>query len=174
MFGAAFALIGQFLGSKLGPPMFLVIGAAAALGWGLWYMEAKAHDQTIKNNATQIATLEGSVKALDQALIDQKKSYAALVQEQQAQRLARVKLDFEYAAITKERDEAVNKLQSYRSRWSNVANKKPELLSRIINRATNKRVHSFNSGTCRSGCDTDRDTSSSGGASTEAGPDREG
>jgi len=147
------------------------LAVAAIIGWGLWYYESIQHKKTIAVYAGQVEGLQSDNRVLADAVESQKASYDALLAQRQEDRLARVRIDMEYAAITKERDESKAKLESYRSRWSNVAHEKPKALARLINSATRKRVQRLYTGTCRANCGEDRNKNNSNGTTKEASTD---
>ena len=155
---AALSFITSMFGSSKTGIMF-VIGAVAAIGWGMYYMTDKAYDALLVDSAQKIEraeqntrTVEGVLKvtnaSLDQLRLDRLEDYKAKIQQ-----------DAERAQDRKELADLQNKLNSYRKRWANVANKKPELLARIINRATRKRVREIQATTCRTNCNTDENSS---------------
>ncbi|MBL4752029.1 MAG: hypothetical protein JKY52_00305 [Flavobacteriales bacterium] len=155
---AALSFITSMFGSSKTGIMF-VIGAVAAIGWGMYYMTDKAYDALLVDSAKKIEraeqntrTVEGVLKAtnasLDQLRLDRLEDYKLKIQQ-----------DVERAQDRKELADLQNKLNSYRKRWANVANKKPELLARIINRATRKRVREIQAATCRANCNPDENSS---------------
>lgn len=154
MFSALFGLVGSFLSSKVGPPLFLVIGAVAALGWGMWYMEDKAHNRTLVTLGQQRGETDKAVEA-NQALV-------LANQELQVQRakdaVNRDSEAREMAALRKENNEVNKKYDAMRSRMAGVMSAKGSLIARRANRATGLLVTRLQDGTCRAGCGGDEDT----------------
>ncbi len=154
MFSALFGLVGSFLSSKVGPPLFLVIGAVAALGWGMWYMEDKAHGDTK-------ITL-GEQKGQTQKAVEANEALALANRELQVQR-EKDKVNSEseareMAALRKENNEVNEKYDAMRSRMAGVMSAKGSLIARRANRATGLLVTRLEDGTCRAGCGGDEDT----------------
>lgn len=165
MFSAAFAIIGQFLGSKLGPPMFLVIGAVAALGWGLWYMGDQAYDRLLTESATKLAEQKGETRKAVDANVTLATANKELT-DQSIQNKANRKIEeYKKAILIKERDDANKKYDSYRSRMAGVMDKKGSLIARRANAATRMLVGGLEAATCR--------TCGEGGANTQDSPTTE-
>lgn len=153
--GTILAFITSFLSSKLGPPVFMVIGAVAALGWGLWYMEDQAHNQTMIDASAAITKANGEIEkaasANDSLKLANNELEKAAIQNQVNQKIEQ----YEKAMLIKERDYANAKYDSYRARMSNVMDKKGSLISRMANNATNSLILQLEAATCRAGCDTE-------------------
>ena len=164
MITAVLAALSSFLSSKVGPPLFLVIGATAALGWGLWYMEDKAHKQTIYDAATRIAEQKAqtdkAVKANEalQVTVDTLEDQAV---KNTVNRAIEVQ---EFARMRKELDQTNAKYDSMRSRLAPAMAKKGSLIARLANRATGVLLDGLEARTCRAGCGGDENTEDSPGA----------
>ena len=158
MFGAALSLVTSMFGSGKSGIMF-AIGAVAAIGWGMYYMSDQAYDALLVDSAQKIQLAEQNTRKVEGALNVTTASLEQLRLDRLEDYKAAIKQDLERAQDRKELADLQNKLNSYRKRWANVANKKPELLARLINRATRKRVREIQATTCRANCNADEDSS---------------
>lgn len=158
-----------FLGSKNG--IIAIAGAAAVGGWIMWYFEDQAHTTTSENAAARIAAAEQVTQTLRDNLSAANQSIDALRLSELENYKRQIADEYELALMKTERDQAILKLNTYEERWSNVATKKPGLVARLINRATDKRVQSITTTTCGKSCDKDGsgDKSSKSGDNANAG-----
>lgn len=136
--------------SRLGGWVVGGLIASAAIGYGLWKDQQALQIAADASKEISIAN-ESTLKAVtalevtEATLEDTKKAFNDIIARN-------AELQLEYNQISQERDKAIADINSYRTRWSNVSRNKPELLSRIINRATTKRVQLIESATCRTNC----------------------
>lgn len=149
MITAIMGFVQTFLGSKIGPAFFLVVGVAGAMGWALAYHLDNQNEQLLLDKGL----LKGQVDGLADDLDAERLVSSSLVDQRNKDAIASARLRWEFDLVEKEKDEANAKITSYRSRWTMGAHKKPGLMSRLINRATDKRVQSFYDRTCRADCD---------------------
>jgi len=155
----------------LGP--ILGVALVGSIGWGMWYMEDRAHDKTISEAAEKIAIAQTNAANLEQALRDSESSINELRISQAVAAERRKALDEDYARIQKNLADEQEKHNNYRSRWINAATKKPGLVGRVINRAWTNGMLKLEAATCRADCDEDGDTENIPGATETPKPDSE-
>lgn len=162
------SIIGKFL-SPIMP--YLLVAWMVSIGI-LGFMLNRAnvkYDNMVIEASTKIERAENNVRQLDETVAEQKASIETLLIEKGESR-ARSEQQNEYAAeLQNSLNEERRKNESYKTRWSNVANARPTLLARLANRATRKRVQFFASATCRANCDEDGNNEDSGGTTEETG-----
>lgn len=159
-------MLGKLLGPFMPYILGISIGAVAILAGLLWWSNSK-YDKLMVDSAAKIERAQANANQFEQTTKDQKETIAQLFIDQgKAEERARAR-QTQLALSQKSLDEERQKNDSYKTRWEKVANKKPELLSRLANRATNKRVHFIASATCRAGCDEDRSQDKGSKATTE-------
>lgn len=158
----------------LGPFMhYILIGAITTITI-LTFMLNRAnvkYDNMVIEATAKITEANTNVANLEIAVEEQKASIETLLIEKGETRARIEQQNMRNAELQNSLNEERRKNESYKTRWSNVANKRPTLLARLANRATAKRVRFFASATCRANCDEDGNTEDSGGATEEARPD---
>jgi len=151
------AALSSFLSSKVGPPLFLVIGATAALGWGLWYMEDAAHMRTINEAATKLAEQK---EQTNKAVLANETLQTTVNDLEDAARTNEINVAIErqqFALMRKQLDETNAKYDSMRSRLAPAMARKGSLIARLANRATGVLLDRLEARTCRAGCGGDED-----------------
>ena len=115
----------------------------------LWKSEQADHEYTkrLLDAETRRANVATEAAADNAAKAAQLATNFAVAQEQARQ------LNTSYARLEKERDQAISDLTSYRGRISNAILKKPGLLGRLADRATDRLVRDIQAATCRTDCD---------------------
>lgn len=156
----------------LGPFMHYILIGSITIITILTFMLNRAnvkYDNMVIEAATKIERSALNVANLEIAVAEQKASIETLLIEKGESR-ARIKQQNEYMAeLQNSLNEERRKNESYKTRWSNVANKRPTLLARLANRATAKRVRFFSFATCRSDCNEDGNGANSSPAAEETG-----
>lgn len=143
------ALIIAFLQSKLGPPVFMIIGAAAALGWGMYYMESQAYDRLLTESATKLEEQKGQTRiavAANETLVI---ANTTLKDQAESDKINKAIDEYKMSVLIKERNDANKKYDSYRSRMAGVMDKKGSLIARRANSATRMLVVGIEASTCR-------------------------
>lgn len=85
-----------------------------------------------------VATLESNVKVAEQALVDQREALAAMKANYEAEQVKVLALGNSNNDIAVKRDEAVNKLNSFRGRLLKAAEGRPTLVGKLATRATKR------------------------------------
>lgn len=159
-------MLGKLLGPFMPYILGISIGAVAILAGLLWWSNSK-YDKLVSEAATKIERAQANAKQFEQTTIDQKATITNLLISQAEDQVRTEYRNEQLALSQKSLDEERQKNDSYKARWAKVSAKKPGLLSRVINRATNKRVQFIASATCRAGCDKDGDTDKGSKTTTE-------
>jgi len=160
------------LDKLLGPFMPYILGfsmGGVIILSGLLWLSNNKYDKLVGEAATKIERAESNANKFEQMTIDQKKEITNLLLDQAREEVRTEQRNQQLALSQKELDEERQRNESYKTRWTNVANKKPKLLARLANRATYKRVQFFASATCRAGCDKDRSQDQGSKAPAETG-----
>lgn len=152
MLALALPFIKEFMG-KFG--LSAILGLGLAIGWGLWWVEKENNKNLLIESATKIERAEANTAKVETALEEQTAELNALIVSQAEEAIRREGRNKQLALLEQDLNEERNKNASYEKRWTNVAFKKPNLLARIINRATKRRVLKLETTTCRAGCNKD-------------------
>lgn len=162
MIGTVIAFITSFLSSKLGPPMFIVIGAIGAAGWIAFYFQYNAFNDLQIESATKLEAQKGETrKAVDanESLVTANN----LLTQQRAEDAVNLAASNRQSALSlKERDEANDKYDAMRSKMAGAMSGRGSHVARLANRATKLLLDGLETATCRAGCDE------SGNPNTEA------
>jgi|APSaa5957512535_1039671.scaffolds.fasta_scaffold23508_2 hypothetical protein len=142
--------------------MGLVIALALA-GGVIWWLK-KENETLLKNVATLQANMV-TAQSVNKSLNEEIDRIVDLQREQQEQLGA---LNETINKVTIEKNDAVAKLNGYRNRISDLAQKKPGLIGRFATRATNNVLRDF---VCASG-DKDKSYCSKAVPPANAGTDR--
>lgn len=126
------------------------LGLVIALG--LWQWAEHGKERAIEN----AAVWEVNARNMEQNFKDQKAETEKVRGHYEQALEDKAALQSRYDRVSADYAEERRKIESYKERWSNVANRKPGLLARGINRATRRRVRHFQQITCRTHCDEDR------------------
>lgn len=145
-------IIGKFLSPFMPYLLGGSIAVIAVLSGLLWLSNSK-YDTLLSDSAAKIERAQANADQFEQITKEQQTTINAMIIKQAEDRIRQQFRNEQLARSQKELDEERRKHESYMARWTKVANKKPELLARIINRATAKRVRRIAAATCRAGCD---------------------
>ncbi len=163
-------ITGKIMGAA-GPYIIgISLGVIGLMGLSLTILTTK-YINLVSDSSAKIERAQSNTTKLEQAVKDQGKEITNLLVERGKNEVRTEFRNKEMAVLQKDLDEERRKHESYKTRWANVANKKPELLARLINRATRKRVLLFSTATCRTDCDTEGNSGNSRKTTTEAGRD---
>lgn len=165
----------NILMSKIIQPFapYIIGGAACIIALLYWQNSSLSsrYDKLLTDSATKIERAQANADKLEGAVSDQKIQIEQLLIEKGENKAKSDFRNIQLAELASTLNEERLKNESYRNRWSKVSRRKPELLSRIINRATNKRVQFFAATTCRANCDPEGNNQDSGSTTTQARPD---
>ena len=139
-----------------------IIGASlVAIGLLSWQLSSanSRYDVLLVDSAQKIERAQANVKTMETALEEQRAAVSKLMQEMTEQRVRSEFREVQLAELRNTLNEERQKNESYKNRWTKVSNAKPILISRLINRATRKRVREIQATTCRANCNADENSS---------------
>lgn len=169
-------MFGAIIGKVLSPFMPYILGgsiAVIAILSGLLWLSNSKYDTLLSDSAAKIERAQANADQFEQISEDQRATINNMIVQLAEDRIRQQFRDDQLALAHRALDEERRKNDSYRNRWLKVANKKPELLANIINRATSRRVHRIAVATCRADCDQGNSKNNSNHTTTEAATDSE-
>lgn len=164
----------MILSKILSPFMPYIIGGLVAAIIGLsinsWWV-GKKYDDLKTESAAKLERAAANVSKLETNIEEQNASIDKFKEDVKKAKLRADKRSEDLASMRADLNETRNENESYKSRWDKAASKKPELVNRLLNRATAKRVQLFATATCRANCNKDGNKDGSDNAATETRPD---
>ncbi len=150
----------------LGGMVITVMG----LSFTVWYLKGQYQDLLVES-ADKLALSKSNTERLEGVVKRQKLVITTLRGDKRFADELTDKRNQDLAETRKILNEVRNENNSYKEKWTSKLGKKFTLLTRIVNRATLKRVRRFEALTCRSDCGGDPDNQSSNETGTETGHD---
>lgn len=138
--------------------LVFAVGAAAAIGWGMWYMTDQAHQRLLVESAEKLERSEANNTKLRAALDTSNGTIEQMRADALENYKQKLRDDAEADRLRNELATAQSQINKYKEGWTNAATKRPGLLSRLANRATRQRVQRIEAATCRTDCDRDKDS----------------
>ncbi len=147
------------------------LGILLLIAGGVIKWQYTENQKIISDAATEIAEAKAAVATAKAAVKEQLENFNNLRVDQARETEARKNLQSKFAVLEATYAEKQAEFTKYRGRWSNAVMEKPDIVTRLATRGTNKWLRDISCASGSRGTNCQGDRESSGGDRTETKTD---